>query len=150
MTAVSFVMPDTNVLLRALRERDSAEAFRRFVSTRARRMALAAPVEMELRAGARTPTSTHVTERLIRSIGAYRPRCVPSAVAFAEAGRVFAALGGREGVSATTTRGSFITDVLIAVTCREHDAVLVTENAADFARIQRHLRGFRFMTAWPA
>jgi hypothetical protein len=41
-------------------------------------------------------------------------------------------------------------DVLLAVTCREHDLLLVTWNGRDFARIQRHLRGFRYIEPPPA
>jgi predicted nucleic acid-binding protein len=143
------VVPDTNVLLRVLRDAPAAAAFQGFVRRRARWLAMAAPVEMELRAGARTPAASAVTDQLMRAVARDDRRFVPSAQAYGEAGRVLAALGGREGLDVSRARGSFTADVLIAVTCREHDAILVTENAADFARIQRHLRGFRYTTAWP-
>ncbi len=143
------VVPDTNVLLRVLRDAPAAAAFHGFVRRRARWLALAAPVEMELRAGARTAAAGIVTEQLMRAVARDDRRFVPSALAYNEAGRVLAALGGREGVDVGGARGSLTTDVLIAVTCREHDALLVTENAADFARIERHVRGFRYTTSWP-
>ena len=144
------IVPDTNMLLRALRDRDAEDRFRRFVARRAPQLGMASVVEMELRAGARTAAQSAVVDRLVTAVSTHG-RCVaPSAVAFAQAGRVLAALGVRERLDVVAARGSFTMDVLLAVTCREADAVLVTENAADFARIQRHLRGFRYTTEWPA
>jgi predicted nucleic acid-binding protein len=43
---------------------------------------------------------------------------------------------------------SFLNDVLLAVSCREAGAVLITANVADFARI-RTVESFRFMEPWP-
>jgi predicted nucleic acid-binding protein len=40
-----------------------------------------------------------------------------------------------------------VNDVLIAASCREAGARLVTENVGDYAAVQRHLRGFRFIAA---
>ena len=143
------VVPDANVLLRVLRQREAAERFRRFVARRASTMAVASVVEMELRAGARTPAQLATADRLLEAVAAADRRLSPSAVAIREAGRVMADLAVHERVDSAAQRGSFVVDVLLAVTCREHDALLVTHNSGDFARIQRHLRGFRFVTAWP-
>ena len=52
----------------------------------------------------------------------------------------------RDGVDLART-GSLVNDVLIATSCREARVRLVTENAGDFATLQRHLRGFRFVAA---
>jgi predicted nucleic acid-binding protein len=46
-------------------------------------------------------------------------------------------------------RPSFHHDVMLPCTVREHDRTLVTYNADDFTRIQRHLRGFRFVAPYP-
>ena len=143
------VVPDANILIRALRDASAAEQFRRFVRRRSRLLAMAAVVEMELRAGARTGSQRAASERLCGAVAEDGRRLVPSALAYREAGRVMADLAMHERVELATQRGSFTVDVLLAVTCREHEAVLVTANAADFERIQRHLRGFRFVTEWP-
>jgi predicted nucleic acid-binding protein len=144
------LVPDTNVLLRALRDRDAGEAFRVAVRRHALALALASPVEMELRAGVRSAAAADATDRLLGALGADGRRLTPGPEAWAEAGRVIAALAVREGMASAALRGSFATDVLLAATCREHGALLVTENAADFERIGRHLRGFRYVTRWPA
>jgi len=39
-----------------------------------------------------------------------------------------------------------VNDVLIAASCREAGARLVTENVGDYTAVQRHLRGFRFVS----
>jgi predicted nucleic acid-binding protein len=39
---------------------------------------------------------------------------------------------------------------LLAASCREAGAVLLTANDRDFARIKRHMRGFAYEAAWPA
>jgi predicted nucleic acid-binding protein len=71
---------------------------------------------------------------------------VPSHAAYVEGGRVLAALGAREGVDISRA-GSLVGDVLIATSCREATVRLVTENVRDFAAVQRHLRGFRYVAA---
>jgi predicted nucleic acid-binding protein len=144
------VTPDTNVIIRALRDREDGHRFRSALFDQADRVALTAVVEMELLAGARTPAQRVRAATLIDAIADDTGRLVPSATAYAQAGRVLADLAAREGVAPASARPSFALDVLLACTCREHDAVLLTENAADFSRIQRHLRGFRFVTEWPA
>ncbi len=143
------VVPDANVLIRVLRDRGEAERFRTFARRRGPALAVAAVVEMELRAGARTAPQRAAAERLFGAMAERERRLSPSASAIREAGRVMADVGLHERLDIGSQRGSFVVDVLLAVTCREHDALLVTRNAADFERIQRHLRGFRFVTDWP-
>jgi len=43
---------------------------------------------------------------------------------------------------------SFVNDVLLAMSCREAGAVLVTANMRDFARIAA-VRRFEFVAPWP-
>ncbi len=135
------LVPDTNVLLRALRDRDAGEAFRVAVRRHALALSIASPVDMELRAGVRSAPAAEATDRLLTALGADGRRLAPGPDAWAEAGRVIAALATREGMPSAALRGSFTTDVLLAATCREHGALLVTENGLDFERIRRHLRG---------
>jgi predicted nucleic acid-binding protein len=82
-------------------------------------------------------------------LGVYDARgrvLVPSLGAYLEGGRVLAALHEREGIEISRA-GSLVNDVLLATSCREAGVRLVTENTNDFATIQRHLRGFRFVNA---
>lgn len=143
------IVPDAKMLIRVLRDRGAADRFRRFVKRRGPALAVAAVVEMELRAGARTPAQRALSDQLLGVVAADGRRLVLSATAIGEAGRVMADLATHERMSLAAQRGSFVVDVLLAVTCREHDALLVSANVGDFARIQRHLRGFRYVSEWP-
>jgi hypothetical protein len=59
---------------------------------------------------------------------------------------LLAALGSRDAVDVSRT-GSLVTDVLLATSCDEAGASLVTDRARDFVSLQWHLRGFRFAVA---
>jgi predicted nucleic acid-binding protein len=63
--------------------------------------------------------------------------------------RIVGALAAAEGVDPATVSLSFHHDVMLACTVREHGRVLVTHNAHDFARMQRHLRGLRYTRPFP-
>lgn len=135
---------DTNVYIRALRVRESMVALRGFLLRAGTRLRMNAVVAQELRAGAITPAHEHTVDDLL---GAYASRdrvIVPSFAAHVEAGRVLAALHRAEGIQVSRA-GSLVNDVLLATSCREAGACLVTENVGDFAAAQRHLRGFRFV-----
>ncbi len=70
----------------------------------------------------------------------------PSYEAWKETGRVLAELVA-PAQWRTVTR-SFVNDVVLAMSCRETGAVLVTGNARDFARIAS-VREFDFVQPWP-
>ena len=74
---------------------------------------------------------------------------VPSATAYARAGRGLADLAVHEGFTLACAPRSFVSDVLIATSCRERDIVLVTTNHRDFATIGRHRRRFRCVNPRP-
>jgi predicted nucleic acid-binding protein len=135
---------DTNVYIRAFRVRESMEALHAFLIRTGTSLRVNAVVAQELRAGATTPAHESAVDDLV---GAYVRRqrvIVPSIDAYVEAGRVLAALAKREGVQIARA-GSLVHDVLLATSCREAGVCLVTEDAADFAAAQRHLRGFRYV-----
>lgn len=136
---------DTNVYIRALREPGGAAFVPRVIRRSGLWLRLAAPVATELRAGARTDPQREALERHLGEFERAGRVHHPSWSAWHEAGRVLAELAVRERWGAQPAAPSFVMDVLLAVTCREHDLLLLTWNARDFARIQRHLRGFRYM-----
>ena len=72
----------------------------------------------------------------------------PSYSAWRRSGQVVAALIQRRRLSPGGFSRSFLNDVLLAVSCREAGAVLITTNTADFARI-RTVERFRFVEPWP-
>lgn len=137
---------DTNVYIRALRVRESMVALRSFLLRFGTRVRMNAVVAQELRAGAVTPAHEGAVDDLL---GAYTRRervIAPSFAAHVEAGRVLAALHRSDGIQVSRA-GSLVNDVLLATSCREAGVCLVTENVGDFAAAQRHLRGFRFVSA---
>lgn len=133
---------DTNVYIRAVRDSGARVRLKRFLLRSGHRVRLSAVVALELRAGARTPTQERAVDALLAPYASRDRVLAPSFEAFVQAGRVVAALAPRERM--TQPAPSFTNDVILASSCREAGAVLVTENQADFAAIQRHLRGFRF------
>lgn len=137
---------DTNVYIRALRDRDRFAQLKRFLLKAGTRLRLSSVVALELRAGARVPAQERAVSDLVALYGTRGRVIVPSLAAFVEGGRVLAALGAQEGVDISRA-GSLVGDVLIATSCREAAVRLVTENVRDFAAVQRHLRGFRFLAA---
>lgn len=140
---------DTNVYIRASRNRDALDAFTDFVHAAERRTRFLAPVWLELQAGIRDNDEQEVLDALVDPYVRSDRMVAPSHRAFQQAGRVLQDLAATERtVLADTPRGLYV-DILIAVTAREVDATLITENARDFARIQRHLRRFRYLERYP-
>ena len=137
---------DTNVYIRALRDRERLAELKRFLIRTGTRLRVSAVVGLELRAGARTQSQERAVTGLLGLYDARSRVVVPSLASYLEGGRVLAALHEREGVDISRS-GSLVNDVLLATSCREAAVHLVTENTRDFAAIQRHLRGFRFVGA---
>lgn len=140
---------DSNVYIDALRSRADLEPLTAFLLRAGGRVVVSAVVAMELRAGAFTNDDEADVHALL---GAYRQRgrmIVPTFEAYVQAGRVLAALRFPSRSRGRIPASSFVADVLLAASCREAGVVLVTKNTADFSRIQRHLRGFRFTAPWP-
>ncbi len=137
---------DTNIYLRAARTSAARGALRRLPDATFRRTVFLATVWEELQAGTRSPAEQERLDDLVHPYLAAGRMLIPSARSFQQAGRVLMHLSDRERLQLAGMRASLLNDVLIAVTAREHDAVLVTENVADFQRIARHLRGLRHTT----
>jgi len=137
---------DTNIYIRAFRDPSRLALLKRFLMRTGTRMRLNAVVALELRAGARTSAHEGAVGDLLTAYTARDRVIVPSLAAYVEGGRVLAALFARGRVEVPRA-GSLVNDVLIAASCREADARLVTANVSDFTAVQRHLRGFRFVAA---
>lgn len=131
-------MLDTNCFVDAARSEPAAAAYEAFVARAAPGLWLSAVVAAELRAGARTARARRVLERQV--LGPYLRRgrvLTPSAASWEALGTVLAALGTREGLDLKQVPRSFVFDVLIAHSCREAGAVLVSANVRDMERIRR-------------
>jgi len=137
---------DTNVYVRALRERDRLVRLKRFLIRTGNRLRVNATVALELRAGARTLAQEQAIADLLVAYADRERVMVPSFDAYLQGGRVLASLAAHEKVDVARA-GSLLNDVMIATSCREQGVRLVTENARDFTTIQRYMRGFRFAGA---
>lgn len=140
---------DTNVYIRASRERGARLALDRFLDRHFSRTDFAATVWLELQVGVRNPSAQRGLDEMVAPYVERGAMLAPAAQTFQQAGRVLAALAVAEGLELDAVRPSLHHDVLLACTVREHGRTLVTANAADFARIRRQLRGFRFVTTLP-
>ena len=140
---------DTNVYIDAIRDPSELAALKQFVLRFGHRLWLAGVVAAELGAGALTDARRDAVDDLVRPYATRDRVFGVSFTACREAGRALAGLATRERVRLATAPPSLTNDALLAASCREADVVLVTRNFKDFSRLQRQLRGFRFVAPWP-
>jgi len=137
---------DTNVYIECVRNATAAEGLKKFLAANLSWTYMMAVVMQELRAGARTPEQAAALESGIFASFERRNRViVPSLRAFKESGRILADVGVKDKVGVRSLGPSFPNDVLIAACCRETGITLITRDA-DYRRIARHLRGFRYIS----
>jgi predicted nucleic acid-binding protein len=140
---------DTNVYIDALRDPEQLGALKQFRSRFGARVWLSGIVALELAAGALTLEQQRAVGDLTHLYASRERMFGISFEACHHAGRVLAGLATRDRIRLATAPASLTNDALLAASCREADVVLVTTNFRDFVRIQRHLRGFRFVAPWP-
>ena len=140
---------DTNVFIHAFHDEARNAEVQRFRSANAPFEHLSAVVAQELRAGARTGQAAVRLQRLVFDVLERRGRVfAPTFAGWKRAGEALARLANLEGAPVRSFGRSFLSDVLIAASCRDAGVVLVTNNYRDFARIQRVL-SFEFVHVWP-
>ena len=140
---------DTNLFIRSFREPDANRALEVFHRLFAPFEYMCAVVAQELRAGVRTPADRRRLERHV--LGPYERRgriITPSKRSWNESGDVLAKLAQREGLDVSRVSKAFGNDVLLALCCREHGMVLVSENRRDFERIGAVAR-LEVVDPWP-
>jgi predicted nucleic acid-binding protein len=140
---------DTNCFVDASRTQADAAAFAEFCGWAAPGLYLSTVVAAELRAGARSARNRRALERQVLSPYLRRGRLVnPSPIAWEQLGRTLAAFVEKEGLVLREVRRSFVFDILIARSCREIGATLVSRNAADLSRIAK-VFSFDFVAPYP-
>jgi predicted nucleic acid-binding protein len=140
---------DTNCFVDAASSDAAAAAYEAFVARAAPGLWLSAVVVAELRAGARAAGARRTLEREVFGPYVRRGRVLtPSAASWDALGTTLATLGAREGLDLRQVPRSFVFDVLIAHSCREAGAVLVSRNARDLARIAR-VFSFEYVAPYP-
>jgi predicted nucleic acid-binding protein len=141
---------DTNCFVDASRTEAAAAAFTEFCAWAAPRLYLSTVVAAELRAGAGTPKDRRVLERQVLSPYRRRGRLInPSPAAWEGLGTTLATLVQDEGLVLRDVRRSFVFDILIARSCREAGAILVSRNVSDLTRIAKVI-AFDFVLPYPS
>lgn len=138
---------DTNILIRAARDRNFNEELARFHAAFAPFEFLAAVVAQELLAGARGAAAKTLERGILEPFERRKRLIAPTYSAWKETGAILATLVS-SGARWSELSRSFVNDVLLATSCREAGVVLVTENSGDFERIAK-VRPFDFVAPWP-
>jgi predicted nucleic acid-binding protein len=137
---------DTNLYIDALRSEDGRNALAAFQAAFAPFLHFSAVVAQELRAGVSANAAATLDAALFAPYERRGRLITPSYAAWKEAGRMLSELVAPAQWRSVTR--SFVNDVLLAMSCREAGAVLVTANERDFARIAS-VRRFDFVPPWP-
>lgn len=141
---------DTNIFIDGFRGEDAQVEIFVFLNRALPFTYLSAVVMQELAAGARTTQAARdVQQGVFEPFERRRRVFAPSSAAFAQSGRVIAALAAREGWQLLDDKPSLLNDALIAVSCREHGITLITKDG-DFKRLAPFVRGFHCGAPWPA
>lgn len=141
---------DTNLYIRADRDREWAEQLDRFVSAHLPSISLHAVVAQEMLAGAiDARRERQVQQSLIEPFEKRRRVVVPGFGTWKRAGVVMGRLVQRRLMSRGGFARSFVNDCLLAASCREEGFVLITNNVEDFALIRR-VDAVEVVEPWPA
>jgi predicted nucleic acid-binding protein len=140
---------DTNCFVDASRADDDAAAFAEFCAKAAPGLYLSTVVAAELRAGAGSARDRRTLERHVLSPYLRRGRVLnPSPAAWDALGTTLAALVEQDGLVLREVRRSFVFAVLIARSCREIGATLISRNSSDLIRIAK-VFSFDFVAPYP-
>ncbi len=148
MTRRKFVL-DTNCFIDASRTNEDVAALAEFCAWAAPGLYLSTVVAAELRAGAGSARDRRTLERQVLSPYLRRGRMLnPSPAAWETLGTTLAELVEEEGLVLRDVRRSFVFDILIARSCREIGATLISRNVTDLSRIAR-VFAFDFVRPYP-
>jgi predicted nucleic acid-binding protein len=140
---------DANCYIDASRDPETLAQLTRFSSWSAPGLFLSSVVASELRAGVASSRDRKKLEEDVLGPFMRRRRVLtPTAAAWDALGLTLATLREREGLQLSQVRRSFALDILLAYSCREGGAVLVTGNARDMKRI-RLVFAFQYAAPYP-
>ena len=140
---------DANCYIDASRDSTELALLARFVRWSSPGLFLSSVVAAELRAGARSGQDRKKLEKDVLGPFVRRGRVLtPSAATWDALGLTLATLRDEEGLQLASVRRSFAFDILIAYSCRESGATLVTRNSRDMTKIQRAF-AFQHVAPYP-
>jgi predicted nucleic acid-binding protein len=140
---------DTNLYVRAFRSRIGAEELERYFGEFTPFTFLSSIVLHELLVGATTlAKARQVREGLLGPLIRAGRLVTPSHSAWEQAGLAMAAMSRAEARDLRSIPKSLVNDFLLAASCRESGATLITDNTAHFSLIERYLK-HEHMAPWP-
>jgi predicted nucleic acid-binding protein len=139
---------DTNCYIDASREPEELAQLTRFSSWSAPGLFLSSVVASELRAGVTSRDRKKLEENVLGPFVRRGRLLTPTAAAWDALGLTLATLREKEGLQLSQVRRSFAFDILVAYSCREAGAALVTGNTRDMERIQR-VFAFQYVERYP-
>lgn len=141
---------DTNLYIRALNEAAFGAALADFQRAHVESLWVSAVVVFEVTVGARDAEHAAAWERwLVRPFRTRERVLVPGDTTWRITAEARRRLRSSKRYEGSLALASFQNDLLIAATCRERGATLITANARDFEIIRRVIP-LRFFTSFPA
>jgi len=141
---------DTNCFIDASRNEAAATTLAEFSARAAPFLYLSSVVAAELIAGTANLEARRTLEEAV--LGPYQRRgrvLTPSRASWETLGKTLSELVWKDGLQLQRTPRSFMLDILIAHSCREHGIVLISTNARDLKRINR-IFTFEWTPPFPA
>jgi predicted nucleic acid-binding protein len=140
---------DANCFIDASRGPEDLAQLSEFSNWAAPGLYLSTVVASELRAGVTSSRDRKKLEQELLGPFVRRGRVVtPSSAAWDALGLTLATLREKEGLQLAQVRRSFAFDILLAYSCRELGATLVTGNTRDMERIEQ-VFAFQYVAPYP-
>lgn len=141
---------DTNLYIRALHDVGFAADLERFQQAALTRLWLSAVVAFEIMVGAVSDAHSEGYERwVLRPFRGRNRVLAPDEASWRLAARMHREIRALPGFEAKLAQRSFLNDMLIAATCRQVGATLLTANRSDYELLNRVV-GVRFLTHFPS
>lgn len=141
---------DTNLYIRALHDPEFASALESFQQTAFTRLWLSAVVVFEVMVGAVADARADACERwLVQPFSRRNRVLIPDERAWRLAARMHREIRALGGFDAKLRQRSFLNDMLIAATCRQAGATLLTANIVDYELLHRVV-GVRYLAHFPS
>lgn len=142
-------MLDTNLYVRAFRSQEGAAELERYFAVFTPNTYLSSIVLHELLVGASTDEKARqIRDELVGPLVRAGRVITPSHLAWDQAGSAIATMARKEGRDLRGVAKSLVNDFLLAASCRESGAILITGNGADFKLIRKYLR-HEHLPPWP-
>ena len=141
---------DTNLYIRALTDRAFAPGFEAFQQAALPRLWVSAVVAFEVSVGARDTAHAAKLERwMLRPFRSRQRFLTPTDATWVLVARMDRDIRAMGGLESKLDQRSFLNDMLIAATCRQVGATLITANLDDFALINSVV-ALRYQGSFPA